>query len=138
MTAHTMRVEADFEGLLGLATDANIHCCTSTPGELHAALAVKTKTSLPGESIEPYDTTIDMTLTLSYDAAFIGDGTPAAAERVLLAGVEQGTAYFNILTDIFPSGEIRGFLVAVPEPATLGILGLGLVGAAFARRRCNG
>jgi hypothetical protein len=59
----------------------------------------------------------------------------AGAEAALFAGMNSGTAYLNIHTNLFPAGEIRGFLTLVPEPG-LGLLLLGS-GAllAFARRR---
>jgi hypothetical protein len=38
---------------------------------------------------------------------------------------------------VFPGGEIRGFLQA-PEPAAIGLLALGLLGAFAARRRARG
>jgi hypothetical protein len=41
-----------------------------------------------------------------------------------------GEAYWNIHSTTFPGGEIRGFLVAVPEPSSLALLGLGAVGLA--------
>lgn len=42
--------------------------------------------------------------------------------------------YINVHTAVNPNGEIRGHLVAIPEPSTLGLLALGLV-LVTARRR---
>lgn len=39
-------------------------------------------------------------------------------------GLLQGRTYINVHTDMFPMGEIRGYLVAVPEPGTLWMAGL--------------
>jgi hypothetical protein len=35
-----------------------------------------------------------------------------------ITDLESGNFYINIADSVFPSGEIRGQLVAVPEPAT--------------------
>jgi hypothetical protein len=49
--------------------------------------------------------------------------------------LEAGNLYFNIHTSVFPGGEIRGQLALVPEPSSLTLAGLGLLGAAWQLRR---
>ena len=139
----TMRVQVTFSGLLGTTTASHIHCCTAVPDAGTAMVATQTPsfTGFPlGVTSGTYDHTFDMTLSSSYNAAFITahGGTVAQAEADFLPGMLAGESYLNIHTTFRPGGEIRGFLHAVPEPTSLLLLGTGLSAAALRSRRRRG
>ena len=128
---NTLRVQVTFSGLLGTTTASHIHSPTPSPFTGVAGVATTTP-SFAGFPLNvtsgTFDNTLDLTLASSYNPAFVtaNGGTTASAEAALLAGIATGEAYLNIHTSVVPGGEIRGFLVAVPEPATLGFVGLAL------------
>jgi len=138
--AQTLEVEANFNGLLGNVTAAHIHGPQPNPVTGTAGVMTTTPTfpGFPaGVTAGTYRSTFDLTLASSWNPAFLSNNslTTAQAEAVLAAALQAGTTYFNIHSSVVPGGEIRGFLVPVPEPGVTGLVaGLGLCALGAWRR----
>jgi len=140
--ANTLSINASFSGLTGIDTAAHIHCCVAPPA--NAAVATETPSFIGfplGVTSGTYNQLFDLTQVSSFSSGFITSqgGTVASAEAALAAGLASGEAYFDIHSNIYPGGEIRGFLVPqVPEPEiyVMMLFGIGLLGLT-ARRRKN-
>jgi hypothetical protein len=136
----TMRIEAFFSGLLGTTTASHIHCCAPEGTNVGVATQLPFFAGFPiGVTSGTYDNTFDMTLAGSFGASFLAanGGTTNSAFAALIAGLNAGDAYYNIHTTMFPGGEIRGQLAAVPEQSTWMLLlgGFSVMGLAMRRRR---
>lgn len=128
----SMRVEVSFSGLLGTTTASHIHAATPSPNSGAAGVATQTPTftGFPsGVTSGTYDHTFDMTASASWNASYLAahGGTTDQAFSDFLAAIVAEKAYLNIHSSVFTGGEIRGFLHAVPEPATMALLGFGVL-----------
>jgi hypothetical protein len=139
--AHSIRIQVNFSGLLGDTAAAHIHAPTSAPGTGVAGVATQVPSFVGfplGVTSGNFDSTFDTSLASFYNPSFISanGGSAASAEAALFASLLAGTAYFNIHTASFPSGEIRGFLNPVPLPGAVALLapGLALLALAGGRR----
>ncbi len=136
--ANTMEVVVSFSGLTTGTTASHIHCCTTVAGTGTAGVATTTPsfTGFPlGVTSGTYDHIFDLTLASSYNPSFVtAHGGLAGAEADLLAAMAADKTYLNIHTTQFPGGEISGFLVPVPEPATMTLMAGGILGFLAKRR----
>lgn len=135
-----MFVDLPFRDLDGSSTAAHIHCCTSSAFTGTAGVAVPLQDFPLGVTAGSYNTAIALDDPSFWDPAFVSahGGTVAGATSAFVDGINANEAYVNIHTDLYPDGEIRGWLVAappVPETAEWSMLAVGLAGLMWMSRR---
>jgi hypothetical protein len=145
--AHTMTMMIPFNDLLSGTSAAHIHCCVGSAfdplGTAPPATETPTLSGFPlGVTSGVYNVTMDLLDPTTYSTAFLAanGGTAAGAEAAFLAGVMGNMAYLNVHTQLYPAGEIRGYLVnvgVIPEPSQWMMLSLGLLATGFAVRRAR-
>lgn len=130
---HSLQIQASFSGLSGTTTASHIHSPTAVPFSGTAGVATTTPsfTGFPlGVTSGTFSSTLDLSLASSWNGAYVtaNGGTTATAEAAFVSQIAAGKAYWNIHSSTFGGGEINGFLTAVPEPSSLALAGLGIVG----------
>jgi len=148
--AHTLQLQVTFSGLIqtngaGGTSASHLHAPPLNPFTGPAGVATTTPSfaGFPlGVFSGSFSNTLDLTLASSWNPTYISNNgnTTAGAEAALAAAMAGGNAYWNIHSSSLPGGEIRGFLVAVPEPSSLALAGLGAVGLAarvWSKRRAK-
>ena len=137
--AHTLDLHVTFSGLTSGTTAAHIHAPTAFRfgGTAGVATQVPFFDGFPiGVTSGTYDHSFDISAASFYNPDFVtANGGVAGAEAAFVSAVTDGRAYFNIHTEGFPKGEIRGFLFTPDTSSAIVCFGLALIGLGMFRRK---
>lgn len=137
----SMIVDVSWSGLLSPTTVAHIHCCAGPGATAIPATSVPTFPGFPpGVTSGTFNATFDLDTAGLINPAFVSanGATIPLAFDAFLNGLFAGNAYFNIHTQQFPGGEIRGQLTrAVPEPSTWAMMLFGFAAVGLTMRRAR-
>jgi CHRD domain len=125
LTGNSLGIVETFSGLGTPASSAHLDCCGAANSNFPVAIAL---TGFPTSTSGSYSNSFDLTLTATYSSGFLtgAGGTAAAAEAELISALNSGQVASLITDSLFPSGEIRAQLTAVPEPTSFAPMFLGL------------
>lgn len=136
--ANMLTVDETWSGLAAGATGAHIHCCASSNATAPVAVDFISNMFPVGATSGSYMHTFDLMNANTYSSRYLMLlGSVTAARDAVVTGMLGGEAYLNIHDASYPTGEIRGQLIATPEPSTYALIatGLGAVGMVARRRR---
>jgi hypothetical protein len=127
-TADTVSFNVPFANLASPGTDSHIHF--GAPGQAGPVL-------MPLESLN--GSTSGMLKGTVNASSLVPDPVDHVMTlKDLVSAGQAGNLYVNLHSQLFPAGEIRGQLAAVPEPSTMALMLAGLAGAlASALGRCR-
>lgn len=107
--AQTLTYTLQYSGLSAPVTQAHIHFGkVHTPGGILVFLCTNLGNGPAGTQECPTSGTVTGTLTAASVQAIPGENVTAGDFTALVDALESDTAYANIHTTSFPSGEIRG------------------------------
>ena len=109
----TLNVNISFSGLAGAANNAHVHGFASA-----------------GANAGPLQT---LSFTPATSGTISGSWSPASATQV--DNLFAGLTYINLHSAAVGSGELRGQIVAVPEPSTCALAALGTLALLIRQRR---
>jgi hypothetical protein len=121
-----LTMSVSFSGLVGTTTVAHIHADTAVAGAGTAGVASGLTSWTTGLQSGSYTSTVNMLSTATYSSSYLAahGGTAASAATDLLAAMSNGRAYLNLHSNVYPGGEIRGFIYQVPAPGMLSLVGM--------------
>jgi len=121
LSGTTATFSGTFSGLSGTVNSGGFHIHGPAPAGQSTGILYGTIFNSITLNPDSKSGTINGTLTLV--AGQLGFDIPTQLNQL-----NSGLWYFNIHTSTFGGGEIRGQILPVPEPSTLGLIGLGLAG----------
>jgi hypothetical protein len=120
LTGTTFTFSGSFSGLSGTVNNGGFHIhAPAAPGQNANVLYPL----FPSITLNPDNKSGTINGSQTLVAGQLGFDIPTQINQL-----NSGLWYFNIHTSTFGGGEIRGQILAVPEPSTVGLVGLGLAG----------
>lgn len=120
LTENVMTITGDFSGLSGVTVNAHIHGPSGIGMNSGVLYELLNQITLGADNKSG---SINTTIPLIANPNNTTFDIPAQIEQL-----NSGLWYFNVHSSTFPGGEIRGQILAVPEPSTIALSAVGFAG----------